>query len=183
MLKEALIIIASFLIGSIPFAYLIGRLKGIDIRKVGTKNIGAYNVWKQVHPIAGVIVAILDAAKGSFPIWLAQSQGLSSTNVFIAGFFAVLGHCCTPFLRGKGGRGQATSFGTLLLLFPREVASAVLIWLVTYGLWKKFTWAYLIADAALILLLWPDYTQIGYVLALTALLLFTHRANLKGKLK
>ena len=116
-------IVIGYLLGSIPFAYIAGSLKkGIDIRQVGTGNMGAANVMRQVGTVIGYTVFIADITKGLLTVFIAQWLGLSLTWVLVAGFAAVAGHNWPVFLGFRGGRGGATSIGVFLALVPLEFA-------------------------------------------------------------
>ncbi len=109
----------SFLCGSIPFGVLIGKSRGVDVRAVGSGNIGTTNVWRALGPVAGGIVFALDVGKGvAGPLigsWLAPGGEI---GIAACGIAAVLGHTFSPFLGFKGGKGIATSLGALLGLMP-----------------------------------------------------------------
>jgi glycerol-3-phosphate acyltransferase PlsY len=112
-----LIIIIGYIFGSLPTAYLAGRfLKGKDIRQMGDENAGAANVYRQLGPAAGVLVGIVDAAKGAAVILIAQAANMSQTVVLFAGAAAVVGHNWPVFLGFRGGRGVSTTIGILLVL-------------------------------------------------------------------
>jgi len=120
---EALAIIIGYLLGSIPFAYIAGRLvKGVDIRQAGGGNVGALNTMREVGPAAGIGVLLADIGKGALAVLIAQWLGLSLIFVFVAGFAAVVGHNWPVFLRFKGGMGLATTMGVLLALTPVQFA-------------------------------------------------------------
>jgi len=109
---------AAYLAGSIPFGALLGRLKGIDLRQVGSGNIGATNVARAMGKGWAVAVLAADACKGFVPVWLGRHFGLSATVIALAGAAAIIGHTFTLFLRGRGGKGVATSLGVALALSP-----------------------------------------------------------------
>ena len=109
---------AAYLAGSIPFGALLGRLKGIDLRQVGSGNIGATNVARAMGKGWAVAVLAADACKGFVPVWLGRHFGLSATAIALAGAAAIIGHMFTLFLRGRGGKGVATSLGVALALSP-----------------------------------------------------------------
>ena len=112
-----LIIIISYLLGSIPTAYLIGRAAaGRDIRRMGDENAGAANAYRELSPRAGVLVGIIDAAKGSLVILIAQAVNMSQMVVLFAGAVAVIGHNWPVFLGFRGGRGVSTTIGILFVL-------------------------------------------------------------------
>ncbi len=118
-ITSAFVAILGYLIGSIPSAYIIGKLaKGIDIRKVGDGNVGGANAFREVGAIAGLTVIIADILKGVVTILIAQALDLNQTAVFVAGFACVIGHIYPVFLGFKGGRGEATTGGILLVLIP-----------------------------------------------------------------
>jgi len=106
---------AAYLAGSIPFGALLARLKGIDLRQVGSGNIGATNVARAMGKGWAVAVLAADACKGFVPVWLGRHFGLSATVIALAGAAAIIGHMFTLFLRGRGGKGVATSLGVTLV--------------------------------------------------------------------
>ena len=112
-----LVVIISYLLGSIPTAYLVGRVAtGGDIRKIGDENAGAANVYRELSPRAGVLVGFIDAAKGTLVIFIAQAVNMSQVLVMVAGVAAVVGHNWPVFLGFRGGRGVCTTIGILLIL-------------------------------------------------------------------
>jgi acyl phosphate:glycerol-3-phosphate acyltransferase len=121
---------AAYLAGSIPFGAVLARVKGIDLRQVGSGNIGATNVARAMGKGWAVAVLVADAAKGFVPVWLGRRLGLSPTVIALAGGAAIVGHMFTMFLRGRGGKGVATSLGVALALSP----FAALIGLLAYVL-------------------------------------------------
>lgn len=123
VLNAAIAIITAYLLGSIPFAYIAGRLfKGIDIRQVGGSNMGALNTAREIGLAPGLLVLVADTAKGSLAVLIALWLDLPLILVFGAGFAAVVGHNWPVFLRFKGGKGAATTLGVLLALVPLEFA-------------------------------------------------------------
>lgn len=126
-----LAIIVAYLLGSIPFAYIFARLvKGADIRQVGSGNVGAMNTVREIGVIAGLAVLLLDIAKGSLAVLIAQWLGVSFVFLFLVGFAAVVGHSWPVFLGFKGGRGAATALGVLFVLAPGEFAISFAIMVV-----------------------------------------------------
>lgn len=117
--KISLLIIMGYLIGAIPFALIVAKLKRVDIRKVGTKNPGAANVFRQVGKPYGILVWLLDTAKGACAMLIADKVfHVHLFFVALVGIAAVAGHCWSFFLRFKGGKGVATSGGVFLYLLP-----------------------------------------------------------------
>jgi glycerol-3-phosphate acyltransferase PlsY len=113
-----LLIAGAYLAGSIPFGIVLARAKGIDLRSVGSGNIGATNVARAMGKGWAVVVLVADAAKGFVPVWLGRRLGMSATVIALAGGAAIVGHMFTLFLRGRGGKGVATSLGVALALSP-----------------------------------------------------------------
>jgi glycerol-3-phosphate acyltransferase PlsY len=112
-----IIIIISYLLGSIPTAYLAGRVvAGSDIRRIGDENVGAANVYRELSPRAGVLVGVIDAAKGTLVIVIAQAVNMPQLAVLFAGVAAVVGHNWPVFLGFRGGRGVSTTIGILFVL-------------------------------------------------------------------
>jgi len=127
-MKILLSSLTGYLIGSIPFSFLIAKIFGKkDIRKVGTRNVGGSNVAKEVGFIFGVIATILDILKGIFSIILIKISGLSSPYIYFSGFFSIVGHSFPLFLNFQGGRSAATSLGIMLFLSFKETFLSFLI--------------------------------------------------------
>ena len=110
------VLLVSYIIGLFPSAYIAGRLvKGVDIRKVGDRNAGAANVYRNINHVAGMAVLAGDIGKGALAVLLAQAVA-SQPIVLLCGVAVVAGHNWPIFLRFKGGRGLATTIGVLLVL-------------------------------------------------------------------
>ena len=125
-------IIIGDLLGAIPFAYITTRLKkGMDIRDIGSRNMGALAVWREVGVGFGILVLAADAGKGVLTIYVARWLGLDLEWICVAGFAAIAGHNWPVFLRFRGGKGASTIMGVLLAFMPLQfvigLAIAVLI--------------------------------------------------------
>lgn len=128
-MKLLLIFIISFFSGSLMFSYWIGRLKGIDIRKVRDGNPGGFNLWHCSGPVLGFIGILLDFMKGFIPIFIFSNSGLiQGWEIIPVGLAPVLGHCFSPFLSLKGGKGIDVSFGvwTGISFFKMSLVLAVI---------------------------------------------------------
>ncbi|MBS1722238.1 MAG: glycerol-3-phosphate 1-O-acyltransferase PlsY [Armatimonadetes bacterium] len=116
--------VASYLLGGVPFGYLIAKSQGVDLTKVGSGNIGATNVLRVLGPKAGIPAFLLDVAKGALPpvlvrlLWHSSEPGDLANHCVLLGVAAVLGHSFSPFLRFKGGKSVATGLGALLGTAP-----------------------------------------------------------------
>ena len=133
MLKLILPIIIGYLIGSIPFGLLIGKLRGVDIRKIGSGNIGATNIYRTLGAWPALSVLILDLLKGTAAVYMALVLLPSSTAILskefyivISGIAAVVGHMFPIYIGFKGGRGSATALGVLLGVAPDLFAIAII---------------------------------------------------------
>jgi len=128
----------AYLAGGIPFGYLIAKyFAGINIKEHGSGNIGATNVLrvlKEVDPKKAkklaAITLLLDAFKGAFVIILAKMLGVCEATQWAIAVIAVIGHCFSPFLKFEGGKGVATTAGVLLILVPKAVLVAIIVWFI-----------------------------------------------------
>ncbi len=130
-------VIASFLIGSIPWGYVAGRIsRGIDLRTVGSGGTGATNVLRTLGARASALVALLDILKGVLPVIIAKAAGFDAAWVATAAVAAVVGHCWSPFIGFKGGKGVATGAGAAVALFPPVLlivpVMALVVWTTKY---------------------------------------------------
>lgn len=180
---------AGYLLGSIPFGLLLGKLFGAaDVRKEGSGNIGAANVARVAGPLAGILTLLLDAAKGAFAVLLAArlSEG-SSTCMMIAGLCALLGHCFPIWLGFRGGKGVATAAGVFLVLCPLAFLGAAILFVLVVIYWRFVSLGSISAAAAMPLLvyfLWaphhaPPYAVTFGSLAAAILIVFKHDANIQ----
>jgi glycerol-3-phosphate acyltransferase PlsY len=110
-------LMASYLIGSIPFGYILARIKGIDIRQYGSGNIGATNVWRAMGPLSGITVLLLDALKGVAAVVIGRQAGIEGAEL-LAGAAVLLGHAFPVYIGFKGGKIIATSAGVMAALAP-----------------------------------------------------------------
>jgi len=123
---EFVSIIIGYLLGSIPVAYIVAKLrKGIDIREVGVLNMGTGNVMREVGLWEGFLVAFADIGKGALAVYIAQTLGVSQYWVLAVGFVAVIGHNFPVFLQFKGGRGVAAVIGVMAVISPFTALIAV----------------------------------------------------------
>ncbi|MEJ5295657.1 MAG: glycerol-3-phosphate 1-O-acyltransferase PlsY [Fimbriimonadales bacterium] len=182
-----LAMVVAFWVGALPFGYWIGRLRGVDVRKVGSGNIGATNVFRTLGAKAGLTVLFLDALKGWLPTFVVMrlAQGDSFAGVLV-GVAAIAGHLFSPFLGFKGGKGIATGLGALLALSPKLIAVVLPVWAIVFLLTRWVSLASIVA-AALVpfvsayLELSPYATAILAVAA--AIVVWKHRSNIRRILK
>ena len=183
-----LIAFGAFLLGSIPTGYLVARAKGVDIRKHGSGNIGATNVFRTLGKPLGILVFFIDALKGFGAVWLANHFGEACPwTGIVAAVAAIAGHNYTPWLGFKGGKGIATSAGVLLALMPWAVLAIAVVWIVMFKVSRYVSLASICAAAALPIAvgaLWysgcgGNGPLLGFSLAISALAIWRHRSNIE----
>jgi acyl phosphate:glycerol-3-phosphate acyltransferase len=184
-----LVVPAGYLLGSIPFGLLVGKVFGAkDVRQQGSGNIGATNVSRVAGPAAGILTLIFDAGKGAAAVWLASRVSEQNAGVMmLAGLAALWGHCFSICLGFKGGKGVATGLGVFAALSPLAAACSLVVFVLAFVFWRYVSLASLAATAAMPLLvyfLWapghapPLAITFGTLLA-AALIFYKHRANLQ----
>lgn len=194
MLFIILSILASYLLGSIPTSYIFGMaLKGIDIRKYGSGNVGATNVFRTVGKAPGIIVLFLDGLKGFAAVALAAGffyNPKAPINIewfcIISALTAVAGHNWTIFLNFKGGKGVATSTGALTALMHQVAAACFAVWLVVFLITRTVSAASIIASIALPIFAWVFNSPVELKLLSVTLCfvsIYKHIPNIKRLLK
>ena len=163
-LSIAITIIGGYLLGSIPSAYIAGRLKkGIDIREVGSQNMGAMNVFYKVGIVSGLLVLAVDIGKGAAAVALARWLGVPVMVEMLAGATAVIGHGFPVWLKFRGGRGGATLIGVFIFLMPWGIPIGLAIFGLMLLLTRFPTLSYSIALACFPFVAWLIYHRGDYV--------------------
>ena len=148
-------VIIGYLLGSIPTAYIVARVtKGIDIRDIGSRNMGGANVMREIGTREGVFVGLFDVAKGVGAILVAQALNVPQIWVFGAGLGALLGHSFPVFAGFRGGRGAATTIGIFLLLAPTATLVTLVVVAIPFFTSRRFGGAIIVAFALLPLFVW-----------------------------
>lgn len=177
-----LIVLFSYLLGSITFGELIAKIKGINLRRIGSGNVGATNVSRALGKKYGFVVFLLDMLKGFIPTILAiKLFGLNSLWVTLTGIGAVLGHMYPLFFSFKGGKGVATSFGVLLAVSPKVALLSFLVWLLVVFLTRYVSLASITASVSAVFFLLvgeasPNICLMAFTIAL--LVIYKHRDNI-----
>lgn len=177
-----------FLSGSVPWSYLLGRMRGVDLRKMGSGNVGATNLFRSCGWKAGVAGLLLDALKGYLPVLVALG-GLPGVDhardwtVAATGAAAVLGHVFTPWLGFRGGKGVATTLGVLLGLCPLAVLAGLVVFIVVQRLSGYVSLGSLAAAATMVpaVFVLGEYSVPVKVLVcvVAALVILRHRSNIR----
>lgn len=178
----ALILVMAYCIGSVPFALLLARRwSGDDLRRVGSGNVGAANVLRASGVRAGVVVALLDIAKGAASVLLAMRLSNDAAAPAAAGFAAIVGHIYPVWIRFKGGKGVATACGVFSVLTPLAAIPAFAVFIGTAWATRYVSLGSVLATVALP----PIAYAVGYstttlmaACAAALLILFRHRGNL-----
>jgi glycerol-3-phosphate acyltransferase PlsY len=161
----------AFFLGAVPWAYIVSRASaGVDIRTVGDGNVGARNTFKQVGHRSGVVVGLLDLAKGATAILLARQLGLEDMWVLVAGMMVVAGHDWNPFMRFQGGQGFAPTVGVMLALMPQETLIAIVLFIIVLALTRRWNLSSAVGFSSLpfVAALWSGqhYRMIVYAAAI-----------------
>jgi glycerol-3-phosphate acyltransferase PlsY len=179
----ALVAVAAFAVGSIPWGYIIGRVFfGTDIRQSGSGNTGAMNALRTIGKAGGAAVFVLDALKGFIPPFvILQYHFAPPWTAALASAFAVLGHCYSPWLGWKGGKGVATSFGAIFALAWPAGVVAVAGWAIGAAITRYSSVGSMLGSILAALALWfftrdPWFTAYGVFAA--AFIVYTHRENI-----
>jgi glycerol-3-phosphate acyltransferase PlsY len=182
----ALLTIGAYLLGSIPASYVAGRVRGIDLREHGSKNLGATNVYRVLGWCYAIPVALFDVAKGAVPVaffaWWGGGDVTWEWFPATLGAAAVLGHVFSPFLAFRGGKGVATAAGAFLGLAPAAVLIALPVWGLCLWLTGYVSLSSLVA--AVTFPIWVTLTGAGRPalvasVALAVVIAYTHRGNVR----
>lgn len=180
-MNEAIAVAAAYLLGSIPFAYLAGRLKGVDIRTVGSKNVGATNVFRSLGKGIGIGVMVCDILKGTLAVLLAQAITDPHWNLAAAAA-AILGHVFPAWLRFKGGKGVATAGGTILALTPIPALIVLTVWFVAIAVTRYVSVgsiASAVAFPPLLLAFRSPWPVLAFGTVAAVVVIWKHRANIQ----
>ena len=177
------VIVLAYFIGALPTGLILVRvLRGEDIRKHGSGNIGAVNVLRVAGPAVAAAVLLVDVLKGLVPVLLALRAGLAPWAVVAAGLAAIAGHNWSIFLGFRGGKGIATSFGVLVGLSLQAALVAAAIWIVVVAITRFSSLGSLLAVVSVPITLWrlrtpSEYVAFGVIAALLAI--YRHRGNIQ----
>ena len=183
-MKIVLIITICYLLGSIPFGYIVGKLfKKIDIREFGSGNIGATNAFRILGPSLASLVVMGDIGKGIFSIYLVKYFNIDNSLILtIAGLAVICGHDWSLFLGFKGGKGIATTFGVVFALNPIISILAVMVWGVVLIISRYASLSSICAIISIFvftILFKQPYEYIGFSAIIIILGIFNHKENIK----
>ena len=181
-------IIGAYLIGGIPFGFLIGKMRGVDVRTVGSKNIGATNVFRTVGKKWGLIAFVCDVLKGLLPTLAARHFAAEPSWLpLCVGVACVVGHMLTPYMKFRGGKGVATAFGMMLGLIPALVGTAFAIFAIVFACSHFISLGSCVSSAFLAVAIWfpilgtrgsADLPQCILVTLIALFIIWKHRSNI-----
>ncbi len=179
-------VLSAFWVGALPFGYWLARLRGVDIRKVGSGNIGATNVFRILGAKVGVPVLLLDTLKGWLPTFVVMRIGADDVSAVLVGVSAILGHTFSPFIGFKGGKGIATGLGVLLALSPMTLAVALPVFLVVFLITRWVSLSSVLAALTVPItayLVGHSPTVVAILSAVVAVIVWKHRSNIQRILR
>lgn len=184
IVKTILVIAASYLLGSIPFGLVIGKVGyGIDVRQFGSGNVGFTNCYRTLGPLPGLFVLLGDAGKGSASILLARWLGGGDLVSVLAGLAVIAGHNWSPYLKFKGGKGVATSVGVVIFLVPKISIILLAVWLAVLIVTKFVSLGSIIVALVFpFLMIYFHPGRVNYIIfsfVTAALVIIQHRSNIK----
>lgn len=172
--------VVGYLVGSVSPATWLARAHGIDLRQVGSGNPGASNAGRALGRRTGLVVALLDVAKGALPA--AGFAAVDHRAGLVAGLAAVLGHITSPLLRGRGGKGVATAAGAILGVHPLWAGLVVLVWLLTLAVARWIALASIAASAAVLVVALVERQDRWWAAVIAVVVLGRHTGNLRRRL-
>jgi glycerol-3-phosphate acyltransferase PlsY len=187
MTGNLLIVAVAYLLGSIPTAYLMGwTLRGIDIRTVGSGNVGATNVFRTIGKMAGISTLLIDMAKGLLAVELALIYRGGDFWPLVAGVAAVAGHSWSLWVNFRGGKGVATSAGVFLALLPGPMGLALLVFAVAFGVSRRVSVGSILAAGTLPLaafFLGSPPSRVMLAVVLSVVVIVRHIPNIRRLLR
>lgn len=180
MINNFIIIIISYLFGSIPFGVLVSKYRGVDLQKSGSGNIGATNVLRTIGKGAAAITLIGDLLKGSLAVFLAKNL-LNEPWIAISGIAVILGHIFSVFLNFKGGKGVATAFGVILIYSPIVAVPSILMWAIVVYIFRYSSLGAIVTFLSLpgiMAILNPDKVKLIFSFLISMIILFRHGKNI-----
>jgi glycerol-3-phosphate acyltransferase PlsY len=183
--------LAGYLVGGIPFSYIAGRMRGIDLRQHGSGNLGASNTYRILGGRIALAVLVLDVAKGLAPVLVAKQfdpPGSAPVHALAAAAGAILGHLFSPYLKFSGGKGIATSAGAFAGLTPWAFACALTVFAAVFAARRIVSLASLCGAVTLPLAVWlteragladPHASMLWVTILVMLVVVFKHRGNIR----
>ena len=196
MLLLGIIILSSYIIGSINGGLILSKLQGLDIRKKGSGNAGATNVLRVIGVKSGILVFIIDCLKGFLALYFTQLLIINATNplelninlyLYFSSFASLLGHCYPVWFNFKGGKGAATGLGNILFINPFLITAPLIVFIGTLFIFRYVGLSTITAFLSLLIfgylsIGFSDYVFLIYLLLLFLFIVFTHQTNIASML-
>ncbi|OGW46817.1 MAG: acyl-phosphate glycerol 3-phosphate acyltransferase [Nitrospirae bacterium RBG_13_41_22] len=180
-MKHVVLLVISFILGSIPFGIIIAKAKGVDLKKVGSGNVGATNVLRSLGKWPAILTLLGDVLKGTAAVAIGRYLGVGPVYEGLAGISAILGHNFSLFLGFRGGKGVATSLGVLSIFSPQTALVTFIIWLVVV-IFTKYSSLGAIVSFGLLpinILLFNGKERLLAAVLITILIVIRHRENIQ----
>jgi glycerol-3-phosphate acyltransferase PlsY len=180
-MSTVLVVVLAYLLGSIPFAFLLSRQQGVDLRQAGSGNVGASNVLRTTGVRAAVLAMLLDVAKGTIAVLVAQLLATDLAAAVAAAFVSIVGHVYPIWLRFRGGKGVATAAGAFAVLAPSATIAAVSVFLISVTVTRFVSVGSVAAALTLVFVAAVGDTSDVVALGATAsavIVIYRHRENL-----
>ena len=181
--RVILLLITSFFLGSVPFGYLVSKyLKKIDIREYGSGNIGTANIFRVLGVRYALLVLIGDCLKGLLAVHFAKLTTIENINLqLLVGLFAIIGHNWSIFLKFKGGKGIATTFGVIMSIYPNIAFISAIIWITLVVAFKFAALGSIASIFSMLILSFIFETPVQFkyfLIVINLLAIFRHRSNI-----
>ena len=187
MTKNIILLIVAFVLGSIPFGIITAKVKGIDLKKVGSGNIGATNVLRSLGKWPAVITLLGDILKGTLAVAIGKYSGVEPPYEGLIGIAAISGHSFSIFLGFKGGKGVATSLGVLLMYTPHVALVTLVVWIGVVLFTKYSSLGAIVSFALLplniILFDFQDKTKFFISILISLFIIIRHKDNIRRLMK
>jgi len=180
-MKHVVLLVISFILGSIPFGIIIAKAKGVDLKKVGSGNVGATNVLRSLGKWPAILTLLGDVLKGTAAVAIGRYLGVGPVYEGLAGISAILGHNFSLFLGFRGGKGVATSLGVLSIFSPQTALVTFIIWLAVV-IFTKYSSLGAIVSFGLLpinILLFNGKERLLAAILITILIVIRHRENIQ----
>ncbi len=179
-MNQALVLVAAYLLGSVPFAFIAGRLHGVDLRTIGSGNLGATNVFRTLGRTVGITVMVLDIAKGAAAVLLAVAL-TDNPWPLVAGALVILGHVRPVWTGFKGGKGVAVGAGALIGLVPAASGVLIVLWFLIVLITRYVSVASITCALAAAPLAWAfgaPWSYLGFIALAGLFVVWKHRENI-----
>lgn len=176
-----LIFVIAYLLGAIPFGVIFAKMKGVNLLESGSRNSGATNAFRTAGLTVGLATALFDILKGFVAVWIATKLELPMWQVCVAGLIAIFGHTKSIFVRFKGGKAIATSFGVFLLLNPIPILLTVLFWVGTMIFTRIVSLSSIVAAIVfpiISLFFWEHWLIYVLTIAVAVYAIYRHKDNI-----